>query len=98
MPAKVGAALEVVQAQAVLELAVVVLDGLITNDKFCCVRRLRLGLTWWARPLRVRCSALPGDVSPVGRRDEPDVGRLPAAQPPSRRRTPVGFSRPAVSE
>ncbi|MGH3193256.1 MAG: hypothetical protein ACRDOL_39600, partial [Streptosporangiaceae bacterium] len=35
-------------------LAVVLLDGLITNDKFCCVRRVRLSLTWWRRPLRLR--------------------------------------------
>jgi hypothetical protein len=52
VPAGIGAALEVIQAQPVLELAVVVLDGLITNDKFCCVRRLGLSLTWWRRPLR----------------------------------------------
>ena len=29
-------------------------DGLIANDKFCCVRRLRLRLSWWHRPLRLR--------------------------------------------
>src|SRR5215469_13670028 len=31
-----------------------VLDGLITNGKFCCVRRARLSLSWWHRPLLLR--------------------------------------------
>ena len=44
VPAKVGAAFEVAQAEAVLKFAVVVLDGLITNGKFCCVGRVRLSL------------------------------------------------------
>ena len=30
------------------------LDGLITNDKFCCVRRVQLSLTRWRRPLDLR--------------------------------------------
>jgi len=44
-------------------------DGLITNGKFCCVRRVRLSLSWWHRPLRLRGSALHTDVALVG---EPD--------------------------
>ena len=72
-------------------------DGLITNDKFCCVRRLRLRLTWWHRPLRLRVSALQADVALVGEPDDPDVDRLPPAQPASRRRAPVGSGLPAVT-
>jgi len=29
-------------------------NGLITNDKFCLIRRGRLTLSWWRRPLRLR--------------------------------------------
>jgi hypothetical protein len=34
--------------------AEVFFDGLITNGKFCCVGRVRLSLSWWHRPLRLR--------------------------------------------
>jgi DNA invertase Pin-like site-specific DNA recombinase len=69
------------KAQAVLELAVVVLDGLITNGKFCCTRRVRLGLTWWHRPLRLRRSGLQTDAVLVGEPYAPDLDRLPPVQP-----------------
>ena len=75
----------------------ILLDGLIANDKFCCVRRLRLSLTWWHRPLRLRRSALQADVALVGEPDDPDVDRLPPAQPAPRRPAPVGSGLPAVS-
>ena len=66
-----------------LQLEVGGLDGLITNGKFCCVRRLRLSLTWWRRPLRLRASVLQTDVALSGEPDDPDpdVDRLPPAQP-----------------
>ena len=86
VPAGVGAALEVVQAQAGFQFAVVVLDGLITNGKFCCVRRVRLSLSWWHRPLRLRGSVLHSDVALAGEPDDPDMDRVPAARPVSRRR------------
>jgi hypothetical protein len=66
------------------------LDGLITNGKFCCVRQVRLSLSWWHRPLRLRGSALQRDVALVGEPDDPDLDRVPSAQPTSRRRAPVG--------
>jgi hypothetical protein len=81
------------QALAGLE---VLLDGLITNGKFCCVRRLRLSLTWWHRPLRLRASVLQTDVALVGEPDEPDVDRLPPVQPVPRRRAPVGSGLPVA--
>ena len=67
-------------------------DGLITNDKFCCVRRVQLSLTWSRRPLRLRASFLQSDVAVSGEPDDPDpdVDRLPPAQPAPRRRAPVG--------
>jgi hypothetical protein len=49
---------------------VIFLDDLIANDKFCCVRRVRLSLTWWHRPLRLRGSALHTDVDLVGEPDD----------------------------
>jgi len=72
-----------VPAEGVLGEAVGVLDGLITNDKFCCVRRLRLSLSWWRRPLRLRASVLQTDVALSGEPDDPDpdVDHLPPAQP-----------------
>src|SRR5689334_10590156 len=66
------------------------LDGLITNGKFCCVRRVRLSLTWWRRPLRLRGSVLQSDVALAGEPDEPDLDRLPPVQPAPGRRAPVG--------
>jgi hypothetical protein len=72
------------------------LDGLITNGKFCCVRRVRLGLTWWRRPLSLRGSALCRDVAPVGEPHDPDLDRVPPAQPAPRRRAPVGSGLPAA--
>ena len=30
------------------------LNGMITNDKFCCTRWCQLRLSWWRRPLRLR--------------------------------------------
>ena len=65
-------------------------DGLIANGKFCCVRRVRLSLTWWHRPLRLRGSALHTDVGLVGEPDDPDMDRLPSVQPAPGRRAPVG--------
>jgi hypothetical protein len=58
------------------------LDGLITNGKFCCVRRVGLSLTWWRRPLRLRASVLQTDVALSGEPDDPDpdLDRLPPAQ------------------
>jgi hypothetical protein len=29
-------------------------NGMITNDKFCCTRWCQLRLSWWRRPLRLR--------------------------------------------
>jgi hypothetical protein len=83
VPGVVAADLVVVQAGLVLGGLEAFLDGLITNDKFCCVRRLRLSLTWWHRPLHLRGSVLHTDVALVGEPDDPDMDRLPPAQPAS---------------
>ena len=42
-----GVGVQGVQGEVGAGVAEVVLDGLITNGKFCCVRRVRLSLTWW---------------------------------------------------
>jgi hypothetical protein len=49
----------------VLEGPETVLNGTITNDKFCMTRAGRLHLSWWRRPLRSRPTA-------------PDVSGYPA--------------------
>jgi hypothetical protein len=85
-----------VQAGALLGELVIFFDGLITNGKFCCVRRVRLSLTWWHRPLRLRGSVLHTDVALVGEPDDPDLDRLPPVQPALGRRAPVGSGLPAA--
>jgi hypothetical protein len=90
VPGGPAADLMLVQAGEALSGLEVFLDGLITNGKFCCVRRVQLSLSWWHRPLRLRGSAFQSDVALAGEPDEPDLDRLPAAQPASRRRAPVG--------
>jgi hypothetical protein len=92
----IEADLGLVQPEAVLAELEALLDGLITNGKFCCVRRGRLALTWWHRPLRLRGSALQSDVALVGEPDDPDMDRIAPAQPASRRRAPVGSGLPAA--
>src|SRR4029450_4780089 len=72
------------------------LDGLITNGKFCCTRRVRLRLTWWHRPLRLRRSGLETAVVPVGAPHDPDLDCLPPDQPPPRRRPSLGAGAPAA--
>jgi hypothetical protein len=34
-----------------------VLNGLITNDKFCMIRWGSVELSWWRRPLRLRAGS-----------------------------------------
>jgi hypothetical protein len=41
----------------------IVLNGMITNDKFCCTRWGQLPLSWWRRPLRLRYEAGHGSMS-----------------------------------
>jgi hypothetical protein len=53
-----GAGAGLAGAQDVAGVGEGLLDGLITNGKFCCVRWVRLSLSWWHRPLRLRESAL----------------------------------------
>jgi hypothetical protein len=96
VPTTEAGALEVVKTKAVFELAVVVLDGLITNGRFCCTRRVRLHLTWWHRPLRLRRSGLETAVVPVGAPHDPDLDCLPPDQPPPRRGPPLGSGLPAA--
>jgi len=74
-----------VQAGDLLGELVIFFDGLITNDKFCCVRRLQLSLSWWHRPLRLRGSVLQSDVALAGEPDEPDMDRVPPVQSEPRR-------------
>jgi len=90
VPGVPAADLVLVQPGQSLASLEILLDGLITNGKFCCVRRVQLSLTWWHRPLRLRGSALQGDVVLAGEPDEPDLERVPSARPEPRWRAPVG--------
>src|SRR5215218_9235189 len=90
VPGAPAADLMGVQATKALAGLEALLDGLITNGKFCCVRRMQLSLTWWHRPLRLRRSALHTGAALVGEPHDPDLDRRPPAQPASRRRAPLG--------
>src|SRR5215211_6664000 len=96
VPAWPAADLIVVQADLAFGALEALLDGLITNGKFCCTRRMRLSLTWWHRPLRLRRSGLQTDAALAGEPHDPDLDRLPPAQPASRRRAPLGPGLPAA--
>jgi len=96
VPGGPGGDLAFVEPGDLLGELVIFLDGLITNGKFCCVRRVQLSLTWWHRPLRLRGSALHTDVALVGEPDERDLDRLPPVQPAPGRRAPVGSGLPAA--
>jgi hypothetical protein len=96
IPRLVAADLVVVQPGLALAGLEAGLDGLITNGKFCCTRRVRLRLTWWHRPLRLRGSGLETDAVLVGAPHDPDLDCLPPAQPPPRRRPPLGSGLPAA--
>ena len=49
-----GAGLAIAQASKLFGIAEEKLNGMITNDKFCCTRWSQLQLSWWRRPLRLR--------------------------------------------
>jgi hypothetical protein len=46
--------IEVSQSQQAFDDVEGVLNGMITNDKFCVTRWGELQLSWWRRPLRLR--------------------------------------------
>jgi hypothetical protein len=54
------------QAQQPFDGVVSILNGTITNDKFCMSRTGRLTLTWWRRPLRSRSAKTDEGVYPSG--------------------------------
>src|SRR6266536_904292 len=83
-------------AQVGLDLVDGGLDGLITNGKFCCTRRVRLRLTWWRRPLRLQRSALQTDPARAGEPHDPDLDCPPTGQSPPRWRAPLGPGLPAA--
>jgi hypothetical protein len=52
-----GAGLAIAQTRKLFGIAEDKLNGMITNDKFCCTRWGELQLSWWRRPLRLRRTA-----------------------------------------
>lgn len=50
----IGAILVVAEPQQLLQVFHPLLDGMISNDKFCCTRWGVLQLSWWRRPNRLR--------------------------------------------
>jgi hypothetical protein len=50
------ATLAAFQAGELLRFAMKLLNGTITNDKFCVTQWGELQLSWWRRPLRLRQS------------------------------------------
>jgi hypothetical protein len=86
------------RAGQALDPAVVLLDGLITNDKFCLVRRTRLRLSWSRLSLRdrsARASAPPAEALPQGGTDAMPVDRTSDDAAGPGRPTPLGPGLPA---
>src|SRR3954452_8767345 len=78
-----------------LDAAVVLLDGLIANDKFCLVRRTRLRLSWSRRSLRdrsTRASAPSAEALLTGGTDAMPVDRTSDDAAGPGRPTPLGPS------
>jgi hypothetical protein len=76
-----------------LDPAVVLLDGLITNDKFCLVRRTRLRLSWSRLALRCRSArpdAAVAESLPQGGTDAMPMDGTPDDAAGSGRPTPLG--------
>ena len=51
---RLGSRLTVREAGELFAVAEEKLNGMITNDKFCCTRWDILPLSWWRRPKRLR--------------------------------------------
>jgi hypothetical protein len=54
VPARVFADVIVVHPEFGFAFCKALLNGLITNDKFCCTRWDTLHLSWWRRPRHLR--------------------------------------------
>jgi len=54
MPPAPPAHFIITHAQVLFAVLETRLNGMITNDKFCCTRWGQLQLSWWRRPLRLR--------------------------------------------
>jgi len=50
----IGAILVMPEPQQLLDVFQPLLNGMISNDKFCCTRWGVLQLSWWRRPNRLR--------------------------------------------
>jgi hypothetical protein len=83
-------------AHAGLELIVAGFDGLITNDKLCCTRRVRLSLSWWRKPLSQRGPVF--QAGPVRAEEpyDPDMDCLPPVRSEPRCTAPVGSGVPVT--
>ena len=81
-----------VETQVLFDKSEKVFNGLITNDKFCITREVRLKLSWWRRALKQRDES----KSPVvkgngqGDSDETRVEETSGAQGASRRTASLG--------
>ena len=79
------------------------LNGLITNDKFCMSRAVRLKLTWSRRPLRLRRPSTGESTYPLnennrcGGADETPMANSSKSAAETGRATPMGPSLPTPS-
>jgi hypothetical protein len=65
---KINAEGEVTDSQTIQQLKAV-LNGIITNDKFCMSRAGRLQLSWWRLPRSLRLPAAPQTIYPTERHE-----------------------------
>jgi hypothetical protein len=88
------------QTEAFLEIPVVDLNGLITNDKFCFTREVRLKLTWWRRALKQRSAASFSvtTLTGYGGSDEPSLDETSSSAGAVGRITPLGSGLSVVND
>ena len=100
-----GLQLPFLNATPTFQALVIVLNGTITNDKFCMSRMGRLHLTWWRLPLRARIPVTnqieyPTDVNEMkcchqeGTHEETEVQHPASHERDCRCATTVGSSLP----
>lgn len=73
------------------------LNGLITNDKFCITREVRLKLSWWRKPLKERVDTADA-VQSCGGKNETRMAEAASADRASRCPAALGSGLPDVAD
>jgi hypothetical protein len=75
------------------------LNGLITNDKFCITREVRLKLSWWRKPLKERVGVDTAEaVQSCGGKNETRMAQAASADRARRCPAVLGSGLPDVAD